>query len=984
VLKRGPSCSARVTTWTGEHELSVLVGASSELPDVEGHTGATTLLERDFELTELGDALTQGQEGRGRVVLIEAPAGMGKTSLLDEACETAVKAGFACYRARATEIERDFAYGCVRQFLEPLVTKASGAERDRLFEGAAALSTPLFAPTDTPSPQSGESVFATLHGLYWLLNNIADQGPLLLAVDDIHWSDTESLRFFNYLAPRLDGLALVLVAASRSGESVSADLARLAAGPETIVLRPRPLSTEAIAGLCEQRLGVNVRPEFAAACREATGGNPFLLEALLYEVRERGHSADADEAGRLLGIGPAAVAQAVLLRLSDRPRAATALVRALAVLGDGASIAEAARLAEVPEPEVVQAADMLVGLAILKPGERLEFAHPILREAVHADIGPHERADAHARAARILAAFGASEERVAAQIADAEPAGDSERVELLRRVAADALARGAPAAAAAWLGRALAEPPPADSKAQVLLELGSAEVLVAQPAAAEHLAAAVDLIREPGQLATAARLLAYALTMSGNADGAVDALESAVRVVEPADRELALTLEAELAIQAQVARREARAPAARRLERHGELAGSTPGERMLRSFLAFEHARASESADEAVVHIERALAAGWLSSEEQLDFGGAFYLLIVGLRDTDACNLAEAALREALTDAQARVSIPALAFALAHRAVRSMRRGAVARAEDDARTSLQLLTGHGIPLGAELALAVLVEALIEAGQVETAEYELSTSELGEDIRPGMASNPLLEARGLLALARSRANDALEDLIEFGRRDELWGGASPLASRWRSNASLALFAMEETERARLLAREDVERARRWGAASGIGVALRATALVGGDEASLDRLREAVDTLAPSPARLEHARALVDLGATLRRDNRRAEARDWLQQGVDLARRCGAHALVERGRTELRAAGGRWREPDGTGVEHLTVSELRVAELAARGRSNPEIAQALFVTRKTVETHLGHVYRKLAISGRGELAQALANTGSVADG
>jgi DNA-binding CsgD family transcriptional regulator len=172
-------------------------------------------------------------------------------------------------------------------------------------------------------------------------------------------------------------------------------------------------------------------------------------------------------------------------------------------------------------------------------------------------------------------------------------------------------------------------------------------------------------------------------------------------------------------------------------------------------------------------------------------------------------------------------------------------------------------------------------------------------------------------------------------------------------------------------------DDLERARRWGAASGIGIALRAVALVEGGARSVDRLREAVEVLDGSPARLEHARALIDLGAALRRANRRAEARSALQNGLDMAVNCGARPLAERARTELRAAGGRSSDPAGTGLEQLTASERRVAELAAEGRSNPEIAQALFVTRKTVETHLGHVYSKLDISGRGKLARVLAD-------
>jgi DNA-binding CsgD family transcriptional regulator len=178
-----------------------------------------------------------------------------------------------------------------------------------------------------------------------------------------------------------------------------------------------------------------------------------------------------------------------------------------------------------------------------------------------------------------------------------------------------------------------------------------------------------------------------------------------------------------------------------------------------------------------------------------------------------------------------------------------------------------------------------------------------------------------------------------------------------------------------ERARAMAAEELTRARRWGATSGIGMGLRAAALVEPGPAAIDLLRESAQTLEGSPARLEHARALADLGAALRRANRRVDARDALRDSLAIARSCGARALVERIDTELRAAGGRSSDLEGTGIERLTVSERRVAELASRGYSNPRIAQELFVTRKTVETHLGHIYDKLDISGRAELAGVL---------
>jgi DNA-binding CsgD family transcriptional regulator len=935
------------------------------------------LLEREHELAALHLALAEAHRGRGRMVLVEASAGFGKTSLLRAAAEDAGGMGFTCLRARAGELERDFAYGCVRQLLEPVIARASGPERERLFAGAAALAQPLFAPTATAPPaEPADTTFSMLHGLYWLLNNLADEGPVALSVDDLQWTDAESLRFLAYLAPRLDGLAVAAIASARPGDARGDGVARLAAAPEATLIRPGPLSADGTARLCGQRLGADVTPEFADACWQATGGNPFFLEALLHEMREQGVAPDAAGAARVRGTGPPAVAQAVLLRLSDAPATATALVRAVAVLGDGAALGEAAGLAGITVDEAARVHDLLARLEILTPGDDLEFAHPIVREAVYADLGPRERARAHARAADVLGAGGAAEERIAAQLAEAEPAGDTGRVELLRRVAADALARGAPAAAVAWLRRAVAEPPPVAARGALLLELAAAELRVAAPEATAHLVAAVELLREPAPLSRAVRLLGNAYTWARQSDRAVEVLAAAVPVVEPSDRELALYIEADLAAHAQEASREARLPAARRLERYAGLRGATPGERLVLACLAFERARASGSEREAAAHLERALAGGRLLAEQDLDVPPTMYVLVVGLLATDALDLADEVMDRMLADARARVSVPAIAFVLAHQAVSSLRRGALARAESEARTALDLLTTHDIPLGGELALGVLVGALVEQGDVEAADRALAASGLGGDIPPGMPTNRLLLARGVLRLAQGRAAEAADDIAEFGRRDELWGGASPLASRWRSQAALALLAAGDAERARRLALDDLDLARRWGAASGIGVALRAAALVEGGPSCIERLGEAVELLAGSPERLAHATALTDLGAGLRRGNRRREARDSLRAGMQLAGECGARPLVDRARTELRAAGGRSSDPWGSGTQRLTASERRVAELAAEGLSNPEIAQALFVTRKTVETHLGSVYRKLDISGRGKLHRVLA--------
>lgn len=175
--------------------------------------------------------------------MVEAPAGIGKTSLLRAASEAAAPRGFLCLRARASELEHDFAYGCVRQLFDPVVARAPDAERDRLFEGAAALSKPLFDPPALlPRRSVDDTTYSMLYGLYWLLNNLTAGSAVVLFVDDLHWCDTESLRFLAYLAPRLDGLRVVVVVSARPGEPGPDELAALRAAPETTVLLPGPLS----------------------------------------------------------------------------------------------------------------------------------------------------------------------------------------------------------------------------------------------------------------------------------------------------------------------------------------------------------------------------------------------------------------------------------------------------------------------------------------------------------------------------------------------------------------------------------------------------------------------------------------------------------------------------------------------------------------------------------------------------------------------
>jgi DNA-binding CsgD family transcriptional regulator len=233
------------------------------------------------------------------------------------------------------------------------------------------------------------------------------------------------------------------------------------------------------------------------------------------------------------------------------------------------------------------------------------------------------------------------------------------------------------------------------------------------------------------------------------------------------------------------------------------------------------------------------------------------------------------------------------------------------------------------------------------------------------------------ARGKLRLASREPEQALADFQTISAVAET-GGVGVPNPNWvpaRSLAALALHHLGRDADAKALVEKELELARGWGAPVGIAVSLRTLGLVEGGDAGLRHLGEAVTILSATPARLDHARALVEFGAALRRANRRTQARDQLRQGLELAHQLGAVTLVEQASEELAATGARPRKLLQSGLETLTASERRIAQMAAQDMSNKEIAQALFVTVKTVEVHLSSVYRKLQITSRRQLSNAL---------
>jgi DNA-binding CsgD family transcriptional regulator len=778
----------------------------------------------------------------------------------------------------------------------------------------------------------------------------------------------------------MEGLGLLVLVSLRPAEPGEDPglIGQIVSDPLATTVRPAPLSTEAVARLLRESLSPEADDAFCDACQEATGGNPLLLRELVHAIAAEGLAPIEENVPRLHEIEARAGSRAVTLRLSGLPPEARALAYAVAILGDDVDPRQAAELARLDEHAVSDAAAALARVDVLRAETPLEFVHPLIRTAVYEELTAPEQQNAHARAAWLLAKRGAEAERIAAHLLRSPPAADPQAVATLRDAARRAGSRGASESAVAYLRRALEEPPDAE-RADLLLELGAAEAHVSGEAAIEHLREAHVLAPSPAQRAEAARLLGGQLfVLRGEEADAV--LREALNELAGADPELERFLAAGLITNGLFAPALHR-DAAQRLERvRVERRAGTAGEKLLLSLLAYHDARAGRPAAEVVPLGRKALADGTILRADQ---PAVPYPVGAGLVPTSTV-LAMADLDEVLTvyedalaEAHRHGSTLAFGAVKVFRAFALRWRGDLGEVEAEAREALAAGEVWGATARfARHAAAFLADSLMEQGRLDEAAAVLAGAWPGE-APPGSTRLLFLgDSARRLRLLRGDLAGGLEEMLEAGRLFEEVGSRNPAFIAWRSPAALALLQLGRRDEAGPLAEEEVVLARTWGAPRALGAALRAAGLVEGGERGLELLVEAVDVLSGSPARLEHAKARTELGAALRRANRRAEAREHLRPGLELATICSATSLAARAESELLATGARPRRIALSGVESLTPSERRVAEMAAEGLTNREIAQALFVTQRTVEVHLTSIYRKLAISSRSQLAAALA--------
>jgi DNA-binding CsgD family transcriptional regulator len=943
------------------------------------------LLERDRELERIRRRLRLAREGRGGALVVEGPAGIGKTVVLDAASEAAQAQGFRVLRARGAELEREFAFGAVRQLVERLLAEASDEERASLLEGPPGVAVGLLglarahAIDSEPAAVAPDPSFAMLHGLYWLFANLAAERPLALVVDDAQWADCGSLRVLAFLLPRLEELHAALLVAARPAEAGAREgelFAVLTMDPATEILKLAPLSADGVARLIAAGLGTEPEPGFVSACREATGGTPFLVRTLVAALVEEGVAPVDASAWRVSGLATATVGRWAVLQIRRLGADAARLARAVSVM-ERAEPAEAGDLAGLAPREAADAAELLVRAGVLE--ERpLAFAHPILRAGVYGGIAAPDRADAHRRAARLLAERHAEEARVVEHLLLTAPAGDAWVVERLTAAARAAAAGGAPESAAAYLRRALVEPPSPEARSGVLLDLGVAEFSAGQPGWEQHLEAAITTTAEDGLRNAAGLMLATALGFHKRFAESVAVCDRVAARLEGRDPKAGLVLEA---LAAAIGMSDAAtAPlVAVRADALVVLAKEQSVPRHVLAVAAHVATLANQPAEEAAELARRAVATGPRPLPERGELPW-FLLAVRALFWTEHYDEAQVLLDAAVAEARAAANGLILPWALGQRAWLALRRGDLTAVEADARALLESSELSVAPLWRLLATGALVAALVERGELDTAERALEP--LAADLQSTFQEAAALRhARGRLRLAQLRFGEARGDFLAAGELASRTRRFSPCFLPWRSDAALAHLALGDHAAARLLSAEEVELARAFGAPRALGVALRAAGLVAGGVQGEALLREAIEVLEGPHTRLEQARALADLGELLRRGDRRVEAREMLRRAVDAAHRAGARPLADRAETELRATGARPRRVLLTGLEALTASERRIAELAAQGLTNRQIAQNLFVTARTVEGHLTNVFTKLDVRARNQLSAALGTTATL---
>ncbi|MEU4444470.1 LuxR C-terminal-related transcriptional regulator [Actinosynnema sp. NPDC050801] len=885
-----------------------------------------TLSGRDGELRAARALLHGVLAGRATTLLVTGEIGIGKSTLLAAIARDARGLGFTVAAAAGARLESDLRGGVIGRLAEGL-------------DGGSAESLDWF---------------------YRVVRAALGRGPLLLAVDDVDLSDSWSLRCLAYVLRRVTDRPLAVVLAATTGQAPVGEVTL----PELVGAHHEHVE---LAGLDVAAVAELVGDAPAAACREVTRGNPKLLAALADQLRDRPDVNAAD----VHALASPDIGAALRARLR-RHEGAAELVRAAAVLGEDATVDRLAAMADVEPRRALRLIDGLVRLHVFRDDYPLGFSHTYLRNAVLADLPVATRAADHTRAAVLLRAAGAPDDRIAEHLREARGVPLAWGVEVLRRAARKATHDDRLDAAQDYLERALEERLSSDDRLAVQLELVHITFLVDQAAGMDRLRDALAHADDARSAAGQAVTMLLRLCSGPEARLAVSiGLQLVSRLTsQEHDESWELRVMSYLASAGNDV-----ALALRASMFTDELESEVPHPPRLRqvhsALLSLGHALRGESAEDALRHAAEALEG------ERVDvFVQPFVFTVSTCFMADAPDLSERFRRMIGSEAEPHDYHlrKGTVVSMAH-GMDFLARGDLVRAKTFLKWQLRLfdeLDAVAVCPMAILCAARLAEVLVDLGRFEEARELLARHGFAGELPELFQHNVTLFARGKLKLATDDPVGALADLLECGRRLTASKVDSPAILPWRSLAVRAHLALGRREAAAGLAVEDLARAKRWGTPRAMGTALISVGLTTDDEAATRALLKAVEYVTDSVARLLHAEALLELGARLRRRGQAERAIPHLRQAVEISARCESKPLIRRAAEELRAC-----EPvtaHGT-VHGLTKQETRVAGMAAQGLTNRQIAEALFLTRRTVELHLSGAYRKLGITGRADLAGAL---------
>ncbi|EPD58801.1 helix-turn-helix transcriptional regulator [Streptomyces sp. HGB0020] len=913
----------------------------------------------------LADAAARARSGAGGLVLLRGATGTGRTTVLESAAQDAAAHGMRVLRARCAPADTTVPFSAVLQLLNRL---------------------PDFAPPDA-LPRGSERETGTW--LRRLLHEHADTAPLLLAVDDVHLADAPSYRWLVETARNVDlsALPILLAVAERSQYDIDPP-----APGFSHTLSPALLHTHTLAPLTAQSAAALVRAEFPGApgpwvadCVRAAGGSPLLLRALLDDLGGPADRPVVPETSAALY--PGGYPAAVSWWLDSAGPGTTEVARALAALDEGwerggGVLGRPAEdlgglLAELAGADPARVAGWLTamtGLGLLRPDPRgrPRYAHPLLRDAVLTGVPVARRRAAHRAAAEAMLHRGAPTETVARQLLLSDPVDDLWASSVLQDGASLALRDDRPDDAVAYLRRALDEPLHDTRRQRLLTELGSLEVAGRTSSAGiPRLTEALRLPGTPQDRVRAALALGTALAGRGKARAAVEVLRTVDEELA-GHPDLAGTLQSASALlsdQDQTVRREVYRRISDTAEHTPELVG--PATRAL--LVRYAATAGLTSAAEAMQRVRTLLAEPADPLTEPFLVGTAAAIA----QWADELDEAERLVERGLAGQRPGLLHPMHQALLNTRADIAAARGAYGRLPSE--PPLPPVTGPSNEHAHTLVALVECDRRAEARRLAD----------GFDLHEAPDSwelNRFLYARGVQRAADGDRAAALHDFLECGRRQSARDVVSPVVTPWRTAAAECLLALGDPREALQLAEEELRLAREWGTPRTVGRALRTLATVTGGRRGRELAEEAVRLLRDAPAATEPelVAALIAQGRLLTAAGESARARECLREAAERAERLGALRLRTLAGDALREGGARRPTLVRTGSGSLTGSELRIAQLAADGRTNTEIAGLLHLARRTVETHLTSTYKKLGIRRRGELREALDAGGATAAG